>query len=162
MIIMKLGNVKGDSKISGKTDWIALTDFSFDITREVSDSAKAGTHDLNLGIADLPPISVSKSLDIGSCDLFYHSINGVAIAKAEVHFMETMGEKVETYLRYTLDDPVIVSWNISGSEDDRPTESATIWYSKIRMEYSQFDPKGKKTSTHNRGWDRVTAKTWGG
>ena len=86
MILLKLGSVKGDSKIDKYGDYIACTDFSFEITREVSDSAKAGTEHLNLGIAELPAISISKSLDPSSCDLFHQSISGINFGQGEIQY----------------------------------------------------------------------------
>lgn len=163
MILMTMNEIKGDSKISGYSDgtWFACTDFSFEITRELSDSAKAGTYDLNLGIAELPPISISKSLDLGSVDLFHQAINGVSSKDAQVCFVETVGDKTELYLKYELEAPVIVTWSLSCDEDNRPTEAATIWYNKIRMEYASRGPKkGDSVITHNRSWDRVKNTSW--
>jgi type VI secretion system secreted protein Hcp len=166
MILLNLDKIKGDSQIDGFKDWISCTQISWDLAREFKESAKAGTKDIFTGVADIKPISVNKTFDCSSPDLMKFACGGGKICdKAEIVLIATGADMAEAknnvYLKFTLDSPLIASWNISGGEDERPTETLTLWYYKIAMTYSQFDGT-VYTPKATRGWDRIGAKEWSG
>ena len=66
MILLKLDGVDGDSNIPGYEKWISCTSVSWNVERTFSESAKAGTQDVNLGVAEIPPISINKTFDTAS------------------------------------------------------------------------------------------------
>jgi len=163
MILLKLDSVDGDSQIPGYEKWIACTSVSWNIERTVSESAKAGTLDVNTGVADLPAISVNKSLDAASVYLMASSISGGTLGEnAKLHFLfSTQQGEQKLFLEFKLFNPIITSWSISGDEDERPTEEVSLWYWKIWMQYYTWDGKNHK-SAGSKGWDRTTNKPWSG
>lgn len=165
MILMKLDTIEGDCQIQGYEKWIVVDSLSWEIQREEKESGKAGTTDVNLGVADLPAITVAKSMDNASIYLMQNAIAGGAFANpCEIHLVETAGvdQKLHPYLSFKLNRPIIKSWSIDASDDDRPSENVSIMYNKIVMEYWQT-PDGKAfTSVGKRGWDTVTNKAWNG
>lgn len=166
MILLKLDQVKGDSKISGYENCIAITSVSWNIERTFSESAKHGTQDVNVGIADLQPLELNKSYDTASVDLMGQAIAGGSCGDtAYLYFLSTSGvnaEKPAKFLEFKLANPIIASWSISGEEDERPTETFGLWYWKIWMQYfSSTDGKNYKAAG-SRGWDRVLSKPWSG
>ncbi len=164
MILLKLPDVKGDSTIADHPDWIACDSCSWAIEREFKESAKAGTQDLNLGVADLPPIEFSKNMDRASVPLMQNSIAGGSLGTAEIHFVSTSGVegKPGIYLAFKLDNAIVRTWSIEGSEDERPTESFSLHYQKIWMNY--FYTKDGKTYEDwaAKGWDTIQNKEWNG
>ena len=137
---------------------------SWSLTREFSESSKAGTKDLFTGVAEIPPIELGKTFDCASIHLMQAACGGGRVGdKAEIHCLQTGVDvtkpKDSLYLKFVLDNPVIASWNISGDEDARPTETITLWYWKISLEYFSFDGKSN-VSKGKRGWDRTTNKAW--
>ena len=63
MILLKLDGIEGDCSIADWIGYITLSSVSWEITREFAESGKMGTQDVNVGMADLPPISIGKSMD---------------------------------------------------------------------------------------------------
>lgn len=163
MILLKLDTVDGDSNIKNYDKWIACTSVSWNVERTFSESAKAGTQDVNLGVADIPPISINKSFDTSSVYLMQSAIAGGALGKeAKLHFLTTGGEKANLYLEFKLFNPIVASWGISGDEDERPTEELTLWYWKIWIQYYTTKDGKTFTSAGSKGWDRVKNEPWGG
>jgi type VI protein secretion system component Hcp len=166
MILLKIPDIPGDSTVDGYTDWIACTSMSWALTREFKESAKAGTKDVFTGVAEIPPIEVGKSFDKSSIHLMQAACGGGSLgAKADIHCLAS-GVSVDkpqdsVYLKFTLENPMIASWQISGDEDDRPNETVQLWYWKIALEYYTWDGKTHK-SAGKRGWDRTTNKSWSG
>jgi type VI secretion system secreted protein Hcp len=174
MILMRLPAIPGDSLIEGYTNWISCTSISWSLTREFTDSAKAGTGDLYTGVSEIGPIEINKSFDCSSPLMMKLSAGGGVVGdgsddKAQIHILMSGsgGAKVSEkprdncYLQFTLLKPIIASWSISGDEDARPTETVSIWYYKVHLIYRQFDgtawnenPKG------GAGWDRQGHKAW--
>ena len=159
MILCKLPKIPGDCMVKGYEEWITCSEFNFGIEREFADSAKGGTADVNLGVADLPPVELGKSMDKASALLFRQSISGKSLGTGEIHFVETMDDELFMYLQYKLDNVIVSKWDMTGSDDDRPTESFSLFYSKIWMEYTPFGGKKKGTPIKD-GWDRILSKQW--
>jgi len=163
MILLYLSDVKGDSQITGYEDWISCTNVSWEITREFSESAKAGTRDINVGVADLPPITISKTFDKSSMELMFAAAGkGKVSTEAKIHFLatgDTATPANNLYLEFKLDNPIIASWSISADEDDRPTEEVSLWYWKVWMKYYTYDGSSY-VAAGDKGWDRIANKAW--
>jgi type VI protein secretion system component Hcp len=166
MILLSLGDIKGDSQITGFTNWISCTQISWDLTREFKESAKAGTKDVFTGVADVKPITLNKTFDCASPDLMQYACGGGKICDTATISLIASGTDMadaskNVYLTFKLDSPMIAAWNISGGEDERPAETLSLWYYKVCLTYWQFDGT-KKTEWGPRGWDRIGAKKWTG
>lgn len=161
MILVKLGPIKGDCEIDGYDEWVICSSCSWDIEREFSESGgKGGTADINLGVADLPPITFAKTMDKASVDLMQESIAGKSLGTVEIAFIESQSDgKTIKYLEFKLDKGIISGWSISASEDDRPEEEFKLWYAKIWMQYYTFDGKNVKAAG-DKGWNRIKAAPW--
>lgn len=164
MILLKLKGIDGDCEIEKYKKYITLSSVSWEITREMADSAKMGTKDINVGMADLPPISIEKSMDKASILLMQNAIAGSSLGTAEIKFIAQSGTDGagEVFLEFKLDNAIVSSWSISGSEDDRPTETATLWYHKIWMQYFSTEDGKTYEKAGDRGWDRIANKSWKG
>ena len=163
MIIMQLKDIPGECELTGKTDWIVVDSLSWEITREEKESGKVGTKDINLGVAEMPALTMGKSMDRASVFLMQQAIAGGALgAPCIIELLATGGidKEAQVYLRYELERPIIKSWSIDASEDDRPTESVSILYNKIRMEYFQSQDGKEYKSAGKKGWDVVSGAAW--
>lgn len=164
ILLSLLPKIKGDSQIEGFKDWISCTQISWDLAREFKESAKAGTKDIFTGVADIKPITLNKSFDLASPDLMKFACGGGMICpKAEIVLIASGADmakaKDNVYLKFTLESPLIASWNISGGEDERPAETITLWYYKISLVYSVFNGTAYVPGSP-RGWDRQGNKEW--
>lgn len=169
MILVRIDGIKGDCNINGFNDaanpYFTAESFSFGIERELADSGKGGTADINLGIGELQECTISKSMDSASAYLARKAISGSSCKEADICFVEAITKDDNTlhnvcYLHYKLDNVFIKSWSTSGDADDRPTEDVALWYNKIAFVY--FATTDGKTfgSGHECRWDQVKAKPW--
>jgi type VI secretion system secreted protein Hcp len=173
MILLQLPDIDGDSMITGYEKWIACESISWSLTREFTESAKAGTGDLFTGVSEIGPIEVSKSFDCASAMLMKLGAGGGVVGgsegKARIHLLMTgaggaaVSDKPgeNCYLQFTLYKPLITSWSISGDADARPTETLSLWYYKVHLIYRQFDGKSWTVNPPGgEGWDRQAHKAW--
>ena len=155
MILLKLGDdaIKGDSTVEGHENWITCDAIQAGASRSITHSA--GGKDRDTSNPNFTDVVITKSTDIASTDLFMQSVMGKSLGdKAQVDFIQTGGEeaKKQVFMSWFLHEPIISSFSLSSS-GDRPMEHFTISFTKIQVQYNQFqegkDPKtGKK-----KGWD---------
>ena len=165
MILISISGVTGDSLMQNYSNYFTAESFSFSVSRELADSAKGGTKDMHIGVAEMQEISVSKSSDSATIPLAKWAIAGTQIAgPVVIKFVET-GTKSDgkgvhiNFMTVLLDRCFVKSWSVSGDADSRPTEEVTFWFQYLALKYAQF--KGDKLDTDQYGsWDHVTNKPW--
>ena len=170
MILVRIDGITGDCNINGFCEnkdnaYFTADSFSFGVERELLDSAKGGTQDINIGVGEMQECSISKSMDTASAYLARKAISGSSCKTADICFVEAITDDKNkqfnvVYLHYKLDNVFIKSWTISGDADDRPTEDVALWYNKIAFVY--FPTVDGKTfgTGHTCEWDQVKAKQW--
>lgn len=168
VILVKIPGVPGTAKVQGYDDgnWFVADSFSFGVERELSESAKGGTADINIGVGELQECTISKSMDRASARLAQFAINGNSAGQAEIHFVQFVpdpaggGTKPVTYLIYKLDRCFVKSWSTSGDADDRPTEEVAFYYNKIAFAYYHTDDGTRFEPAQIMSWDNVQNKPW--
>lgn len=165
MILVRIEGIKGDSNIKGFDDYFVADSFGFGVERELAESGKGGTQDINIGVGDLQECTISKSMDSASAYLARKAISGSSCKTADIKFVQPITKDDNSqvnvvYLAYKLDNVFIKSWSTSGDGDDRPTEDVAIWYNKLAFAYYP-SADGKNFNTrHDCKWDQVKAKPW--
>lgn len=94
--------------------------------------------------------------------------DGSKLRKADIHFLHSvMGlnsdkslRTVFPYLMITLEDVLVASWSITGSGDDRPTESLQLKYDKAAMKYFRTKTGKDWIGGHPAGWDQLKNDFW--
>lgn len=166
MIFMQLPGISGDVVLSGYDGWIAVDSVSYGVDRDVMESGKAGTEDINLGVAPAAAIRVSKGLDDASTQLMQLSVAGTGLSKAAtIHLVEQAGTpdaKPIVYLEIKLDRPIVKSWEIHAAEDDRPSEALDLLYSRIAFKSWTIADGRRAQEPRVNGWDFVYNKPWAG
>ncbi len=165
MIVVRIDEIPGDCKIEGFEKYFIAESFGFGVERELAESGKAGTADVNIGVGELQECTISKSMDSASTALAKKAISGSSCGTADIKFLESITRDAGAmfnivYLAYKLDNVFIKSWSTSGDGDDRPTEDVAIWYNKIAFCYfATKDGKEFKFQGDCR-WDQVKSKPW--
>lgn len=168
MILMKIEGVEGDCQIPGFSKHFTLNSASFNITRDVADSAKAGTQDIVFGVGQLEDLSIGKSMDKGSPELAKYAMRGSTLGTVDIKFVETTTKKGGSdpvnfiFLWIKLDKAFAKTWGINGSEDGRPEEELTLWYNKIAFRWYYLDNDGSPKSSSDFLWDHVKNREWSG
>ncbi len=147
MILLKFGTeIKGDSKIPGHENWITCDSLQLGVGRSIASSGGGASRETSN--PSFSEITLAKSTDIASTDLFFQATSGKSLGKAEIHLVQTVdaGKKAEPYMMIELEEALISSYSMS-SGGDRPSESFSINFTKISYQYDDFSGAKKTTGT---------------
>lgn len=137
-IVLKLDGIPGDSQVANHQQEIDLSSLQFGVSqtgiREAGGKASARR-------SSLSTITVTKQADKASPKLFLACATGAHIDQAVLTFIESTPTPLE-YLTITLSDVFISSYSVS-SGGDRPSEAASLSFSKIEYRYVGRDPMGQ-------------------
>jgi type VI secretion system secreted protein Hcp len=146
-------DIPGESLQTGYEGQIEILSFSWGVTQaggysygQGGTSAKANVQDLSLSFRASP----------ASPKLFQYSATGKHLDSAVLSALEA-SETPQLYNQITLTDVVISSYHTGGSGDDKPIESMTLNFAKIKTEYFKQDDKGVVTSAATGTWDQQKA-----
>lgn len=151
MILLKFATaINGDSVVDGHEKWITIQSLQFGVGRAITTSG--GAADRETSNPSFSEVTLTKSTDIASADLFMQAVCGKSLGKAEIHFIQTGGsdKKQQVYLKIELTDAIVSSYSAS-SGGERPSESFSLNFTQISYQYDQFS--GDKITTG-------TAKKW--
>lgn len=156
-IFLKLDTIPGESVDSKHAGWIDVSSLQFGIGNAVT----IGSGGISAGKASGSEITFTKQLDKSSPPLFLSCAQGTVqpTVKFELTTTNASGSPV-VYYRITLTNAVVSGFNTS-SGGDRPSESVSMSYEKIFIEYYMMDAKGTvpTTPTSSATWSFVTNST---
>lgn len=147
MILLNFATqIKGDSKVSAHADWITCDSLQLGVGRSISSSG--GNVSRDTSNPSFSEVTISKSTDIASSDLFFQATSGKSLGKAEIHLVQTGGTDVkeQVFMKIELEEALISSYSMS-SGGDRPSESFSINFTKISYQYDDFSGAKKTTGT---------------
>ena len=148
-VFLKIGDIKGESVDAEHREWIDAWSFQFGVSNPVTLS----TGGSGAGKASFSDIVITKSLDSASPRLFLGCAKGTTYPTVTLKLVRA-GEIRQTYYQITLSNVTISSVSNSNSEgDDRPSESVSLFYEKIKIEYWKTDAKGGLTPVAPVEWN---------
>jgi type VI secretion system secreted protein Hcp len=151
MILLNFAKkIKGTSSVDGHIDWITIDAYQWGVGRAIS--SVGGGADRDTSNPSFSEMTLSKSTDIASSDLFMEASCGKSLGTAELHFIQTGGadQTQQVYLTIELHEAVVSSYS-SSSNGERPLETISLNFTKISYKYDAFS--GDKITTG-------TVKTW--
>ena len=131
MILLKFATaINGDSVVDGHEKWITIQSLQFGVGRAITTSG--GGADRETSNPSFSEVTLTKSTDIASADLFMQAVCGKSLGKAELHFIQTGGadKKQQVYLKIELTDAIVSSYSAS-SGGERPSESISLNFTQI-------------------------------
>lgn len=134
----------------------AIDIFSFSFGASMSTSALDAGGSMRAGRADIQNISIMKSLDKTSPLLFQNCVSGDFLKKVQIIYEKAMGDKQEEYFIIQMDEALITSIQLSGSNEN-PTESLSFAFKKVKV---SFNPEvdGKLKGFVHKGFNLETLK----
>jgi type VI secretion system secreted protein Hcp len=148
---LDLKGIKGESQDSVYKGWIDIYSWSFGATQSGSGGHVGGGS--GAGKVNMHDITVSKRTDTSSADLFLKCANGKHYDEATI-IARKAGEKTLDFLKIKLTQVLVTSYQLGGSHgDDTPTESITLNFTKINMDYKVQKPDGSGEPAGQMGWD---------
>ncbi|MDT4289890.1 type VI secretion system tube protein Hcp [Methylomonas sp. MO1] len=159
MILLKFATeIKGDSTVASHTDWITVDSLQMGVGRSISTSGVGKDRDTSN--PSFSEVTLTKSMDIASVDLWMQSICGKSLGTATFHFIQTGGAdaKGQVYLEIELADAIISGYSQS-SGGDRPHESISINFNEIKMKYNTFGEGEAPAAGAFKGWNLMKNET---
>ena len=158
-IYMKAGDVKGEVTAEGYAEQVELTSFQLGAGIGVSSPTGGGgkrTH----SAASFSELSATKAFDNASGLIFGKLAAGVAIPEVVITFVRASGKDTagnDKYLTVTLKDVLFSGWSVS-SGGEMPSESISLNYGQIKLDYWKSDKDSVLTQGTIAGWDLATNK----
>lgn len=151
--------LKFETKIEGSVGagdhkgWINVDSFQLGVGRSITSSGRGSDRDTSN--PSFSEATFSRGTDKASPELFFQAIHGKSLGPATIDFVQTAGadKPEQVYLQFELGDAIVSSYSIS-SGGERPTESFSLNFVKIRKKYCQFSGKDLKTDSEKK-WDIV-------
>jgi type VI secretion system secreted protein Hcp len=151
-IVLKLGDIKGESIVDGHKDEIDVVSWSWGITQTGSSHVGSGG---GAGAADVHDLTITKYVDKASPNIAAFCYTGAPVPKETVLTCIKVGggtpdkpNKVE-FIKVTMSGIVMISsFSPAGSgSDERFTETITIHFSQVQYEYTVQKDKNEKGET---------------
>lgn len=160
---LKIDGIDGESRVKGMEGAIEIMSFSWGVSNSGMASSGSG---MSSGRVTLSDINFMKNLDKASSKLFEYAATGKHISKATLTLVKTdtasKQSQQQAYYVITLIDVLISSLQQSGSTGSVPTESFSLNFAKLEVEYRSQNADGTggtstkaswniQTNTHSRG-----------
>jgi type VI secretion system secreted protein Hcp len=137
---------------------IDILSFSFGASNNSVIGPGASGSESRAGRADMGNVNVMKVLDKTSPLLFEQCSQGNYLKKVDIVYDKPMGDKQEDYFKIHLEDALITSVQLSGSNEN-PTETISLAFSKIKVSYNP-EKDGQLSGFVDRGFDVLKLAKW--
>lgn len=154
-IYMNYNNIPGDATAEGHEKWIELNSVQWGVGRGIS-SPTGGSADRESSAPSVSEIVVTKSTDVSSTKLLNEAYQGEG-QNVTIDFCKTDKGKLEVYLTLTLTNTMISGHSIS-SGGERPSESASLNFTKIEFKNVNMGAAGETGSPDSVTYDLALAK----
>jgi len=149
-MFLKLNGVDGEAKDKAHGKEIDILSWSWGMSNSGSAHQGGGAGSGKVNVQDL---SVTKYIDSSSAPLMLSCCNGAHFDTA-VLTVRKAGEKPVEYVTIQLQEVLITSVETGGSGgQDRLTESVTLNFAKVKMEYLPQEAKGGKGTMIPFSWN---------
>jgi len=143
---------------TSKTGAIDILSFSWGGSNQSTYAAGSSGKEAKAGRANLADLTVMKVLDATSPTLFNHCVSGDILKKVYIMYDKPVGDKQADYFRIYLEDALITSVQLSGSNEN-PMESLSFAYQKVEVAYKPEKDDGSLDAALRKGFDLATLKS---
>ncbi len=156
-MFLKLDGVSGEATADGMTDYMSIDSFSFGASNPTT--VGPGSGGLTAGRVSVSSFNVTKRTESASCLLFSSCCAGKHFATGEVVLRKATGPDggQQVFLKYSFTDVLVESIQWSGGGDE-PSESLTLAFAKVTIEYSKQGADGSMSPSGNATWDLTKVK----
>jgi type VI secretion system secreted protein Hcp len=152
---LKIDGIEGESRDSKHKGEIELESWSWGETQAVLASGGGG----GAGKVQMQDFHFVTRVSKASPKLFLACASGQHVKSAQLTARKA-GERQLEFLRYTLSDVLVTSYQTggSGAEEVVPMDQVSLNFSKIQVDYTEQKPDGSAGGTLSAGWDVKTNK----
>ncbi|MCR8723326.1 Hcp family type VI secretion system effector [Frigidibacter sp. ROC022] len=140
-MFMLISDIEGDAVEGNHENWIVLEGVNWNLARAV-DMTDLGSNQRGHANTNFGKVEVTTELGKASCKLMLSVANGTVRPEITIHQCrsgDAEDEGLAPYLIWTLYSTVVDSYSVSSSADAVPTETWTLAYEKIMVEYHGTD-----------------------
>lgn len=149
--------IKGNCTAEGYADHLVILSLQFGVGRGIT-MEPGNLANREATRPTLSEVTLTKYADNSATALFKESVTGAAGKTVKIKFVQTGADKVTEFMDYELTDCLVSGYSISGDGEGDPVETITLSYSKIMVNYNDFDSKNSAASPQRVGYDLQTAK----
>ncbi len=152
---LKIEGVEGESTAADHTGEIEIYSFSWGASNPTT--VGSGSSGLSAGKVSISSFNIMKKTEKSSAKLFAACCSGKHFASAVVTMRKATGEGGQKpFLKYTFTDVMCesIQWSGSSGGDDTPTESVSLAFAKVKIEYfKQDEASGSLSAAGDASWD---------
>ncbi len=149
-MFIKIGDIKGESADSKHKEKIDVLAWSWGLSNSGSAQIGGGAGSGKVNVLDL---SFTKYVDSATPHLLLAGSNGKHYPEANL-IVRKAGENPVEYIKIKLTDVLVTSVSTGGSGgEDRLTETITLNFAKVALDYTPQSKDGKAGTTIPYSWD---------
>ena len=156
-IYIEYEGIKGNTTADGYASHITVSSLQFGVGRGISMEA-GNIANREATRPSISEVTFTKQADISTTSLFKEAVTGSAGKKVIIKFVQTGSDNLVEYMTYTLENCLVSGYSVSASGDSDPTESISLSFAKIMVNYSDYDKSNKSATPQRVGYDLATAK----
>jgi type VI secretion system secreted protein Hcp len=157
-IHLDLGSIPGESPSTAHQNEIEVSSFSWGVTNSPENT---GTGSMKSGKVSMTEITVTKSFDKASVQLLSAAVMNKFFKTAKITWSKsTGGKRPEDFITITLTGVLITSvqQTSSRSSEGLGTESITLSFDKVNIDYKTQDKTGLLISAGQMSYDLAQGK----
>lgn len=152
-ILLKIAGIDGESVIKEHEKEVDILSWSWGASNHGSMHTGTGG---GAGKVDVSDLSVTKYVDTATSPILLAVCNGKHVDSA-ILCVRKAGEKPLDYLIITMTDVFFTGYSTGGSGgQDRITETVSMNFAKVKVEYFSQDKTGKKQVGPTMTWNIAT------
>ena len=155
VIILEIKNVKGNCQIDKYTDQIILKSFSHSVSLPMQNDIS--NTERTAGRPVFSEMNFTKMSDMATPVLFAACTEGKKLGDAKIHIGRNENGVFMSVLEYVLTNAMVSKITTSGG-GGIPTDSFSLNYTQIKMDFTQQKSDSTKKGTANFGWSLETNK----
>jgi len=149
-MFLELDGVKGESVDKAHKGKIDILSWNWGLQNSGTFHHGSGG---GAGKASFNDISITKYIDAASPNIMLFCANGKHFAKGKI-IVRKAGENPLEYLTVEFEKAMVANYRTGGSGgEERLTESVTLNFAKVKVEYVTQAEKGGKGTPHAFAWD---------
>lgn len=157
---MDLGEIKGESTAKGMEGKIEIYSFSWGASNPTT--IGSGSTGVSGGKVSVSSFNVMKKTDKASPMLFQRCCEGAHLKEVIVTLRKAGGAAGQgAFLTYKFETCMVesIQWSGSTGGDDSPTESLSLAFGKVSVEYMVQAADGKLSKGSEAMWDLTTVSS---
>ena len=153
----KFAGIDGESTHEKHSGEVEIHNLRWNVNQP--STASAGSGSAARGQAVLSTVDFEHGYDKSSPTLAKHCFDGKVVDGDVIISGRRASGKQELFVKWTLKGVTVAAVSPSFSAGGTITESVSLQYNELTMEYTPFDATGKAGGSVKAGWNRLTRVT---